>query len=57
MFFNIALSRELLLKGKVDLLTKIGCFVKMEKYSFSMKSEWSKLVRIRRSIVLILPLQ
>ncbi len=41
----------------VDLLIKIGCFVKMEKYSFSLKSIWSKLVRTRRSTVLILPLQ
>ncbi len=27
----------------VYLLIKIGCFEKMEKYSFSMKSSWSKL--------------
>ena len=41
--------------GTVDLLIKIGCFVK--KISFSMKSSLSELVRTRRSTVLILSLQ
>jgi hypothetical protein len=41
----------------VDLLIKKGCFVKKEKYSFSLKSSQSKLVSSRRSTVLILLLQ
>jgi hypothetical protein len=41
----------------VDLLVKMGCFVKTEKYCYTLKSSLSKLVRTRRSTVLILPLQ
>jgi hypothetical protein len=55
----VANTRELLLNGRlstVDLLIKIGCFVKMEKHSSSMKSSLGKLVRTRRLTVLILPL-
>ncbi len=40
----------------VDLLIKPSCFAK-DYYSLSMKSNWSEIVRIRRSIVLILTLQ
>jgi hypothetical protein len=38
----------------IDHPVKIGCFVKREKYSFSMKSSKSGLVGARRSTVLIL---
>ncbi len=41
----------------VDLLIKIGCFVKKGKYSFSLKNSLSKLVSTRRLMVLSLPLQ
>ncbi len=39
----------------VDLLIKIGSFVKLKKYSFSLKSSWPKPAKTRRSSVLILP--
>jgi hypothetical protein len=44
-------------KGRVstvDLIIKIGCFVKNKKYSFSMNSSSSELVSTMRSTVLIL---
>jgi hypothetical protein len=39
----------------VDLLIKVGCFVKQRKFSFSLKSSWFKLVSTRRSTVLTVP--
>jgi hypothetical protein len=39
----------------VDLLSTVGC-LKKEKYGFSVRSSWFKLVSSRRSTVLILPL-
>jgi hypothetical protein len=41
----------------VDLLIKMVCFVTMGKYSYSLKSTLSKLVRTRRSTVLIVQFQ
>jgi hypothetical protein len=41
----------------VDLLIKIGCFVKRYINIFNIKRSWSKLASTRRSIVLSLPLQ
>jgi len=40
----------------INLLTKIGGFVKRVNNIFSLKRSWSKLVSIRRSTVLSLPL-
>jgi hypothetical protein len=41
----------------IDLLIKVACFVKKEKYIFNIKMSYSKLVGTRRSTVLSLPLQ
>jgi hypothetical protein len=41
----------------VDLLIKIGCFERNEKYSFSTKRSWTEQVSTRKSTVLIRPFQ
>ncbi len=41
----------------VDILVKIGCFVKKDKNIFSIKSSLSELVSTRKSTILSLPIE